>query len=68
MRFDRERADRELLATLLRTGRDVWYSIDFDTVAANAVRILVARADPTLEEWRVGELRVHGVPVGRATR
>jgi hypothetical protein len=69
MRFDRERADRELLATLLRTGRDVWYSIDFDPVPANAVRILVARADPTLEEWRVAEMRVHGpAPSGPATR
>jgi len=59
MRFDRARADRELLATLLRTGRDVWYDVDFDPVRANAIRLVVARGDPMLEEWRVPELRIY---------
>jgi len=68
MRFDRVRADRALLATLLRTGRDVWYSIDFEPVQANGLRVLVVRGDPMLEEWRVGELRVHGSATGRAPR
>jgi hypothetical protein len=59
MRFDRARADRELLAKLLVTGRDVWYDIDFDPVRASAIRMVVARGDPMLEEWRVPELRLY---------
>jgi len=59
MRFDREQAERELLARLLRSGREAWFAMDFEPVRANAVRVQVTRGDPWLEEWRVAELQVY---------
>jgi hypothetical protein len=44
-RFDRDRADRELLARLLASGHDAWYHVDFAPVVANGVRLVVAEAD-----------------------
>ncbi len=58
--FDRHAADRELLARLLRSGHNAWYAMDFAApVRGNAVRLLVAAGDPTLEMWRVAEMQVY---------
>lgn len=58
--FDREAADRELLARLLQSGHDSWYAMDFlEPARGNAVRLRVAQGDPTLEMWRVAELQVY---------
>jgi hypothetical protein len=60
VRFDQDRADRGLLETLLATGTDAWYSIDFPSaVIANGLRLVVKRSDPTLEEWRIAEIEVY---------
>jgi hypothetical protein len=59
MRFDREQAERELLARLLRSGREAWFAMDFEPVRARSVRVQVARGDPWLEQWRVAELQVY---------
>ncbi|MBN2369297.1 MAG: discoidin domain-containing protein [Vicinamibacteria bacterium] len=60
VRFDQDVADRELLDVLLTRGADVWYSIDFpSTVVANGVRLVVRRADPTLDEWRIAEIGIY---------
>jgi len=58
--YDRDRADRELLSSLLRSGADAWYAMDFpETVRARAIRLVVPRADPTLDRWRVAELQLY---------